>query len=1001
MVSTVTNKPASNASAPPPAATQKTLKKFDEAKQSIGAQGSTSEHKTGSHSNHAKVEGRGERGGDSSGQGSDHHDSKQTRYVNGQKVTYTDGRITRRVDMGTDAPPATTAGKSGASVTTPLSQKPTLMSGSEAMQTARPDASRVLGQPLPQNALNSTQRPVEMRSTRSTELSAKSSGAMSTDSGGANGASNVSDARTAIQGSGNNSGSSGGGSEQGGGDQGNNAPGGNAGGTGGLGAGAGGIGGGGNIRPTATGASPEPDDVSETARTARLASLGVKLPTAANKAVGQLSKMFEININPSLKAITSEARTGQTLSPYSGNVGSQLAAASQALQNLGLPLVQAQQNGKYLDSLAWTMNVDVGELAQRLGSKIETARETVAQNGPSRPILVNTKLDPNSINSATNYFGALLSSGVSVPPSSRLLEGFEVSVPAKLMLAGSGQDVDGVTKTSLPIMKALDVTVTTQQGSVQHIHIVLPNDFEGTPLNITGVTMTTPPQAIVRLADGSEVNVDISNQAAGVLSNAEDTVPRYVDGIAARTFSEGSTKFLKRLSDLTIKGTFNPGVDVNPIKLITFGPGGMRAFEGSPSNMNTNFARGLSLEETTEPIPVGFHGAPGVRISSGGATNTHTSEGVVQQFFGVTESQAQGARELASRLNSLVDDLCNKYGLSDAARADWQDLVFGADVPSVILSVKAVQELVGKSAPDDPNAPFPMLQMELDQRLRDMVIECGLEESHFVHHTPGGPGDTVLLYTGAGEFGTEWQVAARGQKFIPTLDFLLTELKNGRGIDLKDDMEKVGASFLNIRQLTMPQMDAFVADFVRPLALLHQRGGDLDMALQASGLELSELQTMSLPDIAETLRGLGTFETLNRTLESEADQFGVKFGNLFPTYVIAADTISEGSDGNLKGSDLSMERVFRNFCENSVLAMVDTLGGQPPSLGRSAAFEQVYNEGMGRLELTKQSISINGPNGDRAPVAYFSTQAEFGATFDAALAMQAGISDENLMVNLR
>jgi hypothetical protein len=270
MVSTVANKSASQASAPPPAVPQKTLKEFDKAKQFVGAQGSgsTSEHKTGSHSDHAKVQGRSERGGDSSGQGSDHHDAKQTRYVNGQKVTYTDGRITRRVDMGTDAPKGTNGAPS-------LSQKPTVMSGSEAMQTARPDLSRVLGQPLPQNALNSTPRPVEMRSTRSIEVSAKSLGTMTTD-GGANGATNVSDARTAIQGSGNNAGSSGGGGEQGGGDQGNNPPGGNIGGSGGLGAGAGGIGGGGNIRPGQTsGAADEPDpfDFDSFKRAAQLASI--------------------------------------------------------------------------------------------------------------------------------------------------------------------------------------------------------------------------------------------------------------------------------------------------------------------------------------------------------------------------------------------------------------------------------------------------------------------------------------------------------------------------------------------------------------------------------------------------------------------------------------------------------------------------------------------------------------------------------------------------------
>jgi hypothetical protein len=251
-VTSVVNRNAQAATTPPPGA-QKAADQFSkvaqqatrsgEAANTKGADGQNTAVKT----DQSKVQGRGERDQD---QGDQNHSGKQIRLVNGVRVTTTDGHVTGRVNIRSNNETNVTAGPQNTAMNTPEMKQatgPELRNPSQALPAAGPTAgSVVLTMP----------RPLEARSTRPGETSGKVSNDFASS-----GTTSSLIAEAAIRDQPDNGGSSDGGS----GDQGGDTSGGNNSGedlgSGDL--GAGGIGGGGgNInRPTATGASPEPDDV--------------------------------------------------------------------------------------------------------------------------------------------------------------------------------------------------------------------------------------------------------------------------------------------------------------------------------------------------------------------------------------------------------------------------------------------------------------------------------------------------------------------------------------------------------------------------------------------------------------------------------------------------------------------------------------------------------------------------------------------------------------------
>jgi hypothetical protein len=994
----VANRNTEAATTPPPAAQKKAADQFskvaqqarsNEAANTSGSDG----QKTAVKLDQSKVQGRGER---DQNQGDQNHPGKQTRLVNGVRVTTTDGHVTARVNIGNnDAKGA--AGSQNAAM------------GMPEMKQATGAELRNLGQASPTagNAVLTMPRLPEARTTRLGETAGKVS------SDGSSATTSFLNTEAAIRGQQNGEGSSGGGGQQGKGDQGGDTPGGNndegprtddAGGTGGAGRPRSPVAsgdGGGPVPPSGGGGLPPGPPVGPTPPSGPYIA-PPKLATASSKSIGQLSIMFEKNTNSSLRSIIADTKQGLRFSAYGGNPGSKLTLASQVLWNSGFSAQQSLTNSRHLDVLAHTMNVDVTQLGQRIADKLQAQREIIAQYTPQNPLVINTRLKPSSIEPAIEYATALFSAGVTVPAHTQQIEGYDVECPAKLVLTASSQDVDGVSKWARPPMRGLDIEVLTRLGDVTTVHVPLPDDFEGTPNNVAGVLLTVPPQAKLHLTDGSTINVEISDKNALVLSTALNSSPKFVDGAGARFFPEGSQRFLKEVSATTIKGTINPGVGVNAVKFITFGGVGDTPFEGSPGNMTSNFGRGEPSETLTKPVPRGFHGAEGIRVSAGGATETHTSEGIILQFVGMTESEASGAKELVRRMPQFVNELCDKYGISDLARADWTALVPGYENPNFIIPDRAIEQLMDASAPNDRSGPLPTMQLEIEAWLNETISDCGLDQSHRLHHYPAAPGDQVLLYSEPGaNFGVEWAVGGRGQKVIPSLNFLLTELKTDRGIDLMPELESIGGGLSGIRQLEFPEIDQFLSDVVRPLALLHQRGGNLEMALSESGIQLSELQTMSLPEIAETVRDLGVFSTSINRLEQEAAQSGVLFGNLFPAYVVCGDTIEELADGTRLGTDTSMVRVYEKLCEKAVLVMIDTMGGTPPR-ERQPFFSTVLNEQTGEVDvIPRKSPRSDGPNGEHAPTMYFANQAEFGAVFNAALLSQASIDDDKLLINPR
>jgi hypothetical protein len=209
---------------------------------------------TGVKTDQSKVQGRGERDQDQSGQ---NHPGKQTRLVNGMRVTTTDGHVTGRVKVGADDT------KSAAGSQNTGTNRP------EMRQAAGSELPRIAGQasPIATNVVLTMPRALDSRSTRPGEMAGKA-----TSDFGSNGTTSPLNAEAAIRGQQNGEGSSGGsGGQQGGGDnQGGDTSSGNDSGdnAGGSDQDTGGFGGGGNInRPTATGASPdEPDDEGELER---------------------------------------------------------------------------------------------------------------------------------------------------------------------------------------------------------------------------------------------------------------------------------------------------------------------------------------------------------------------------------------------------------------------------------------------------------------------------------------------------------------------------------------------------------------------------------------------------------------------------------------------------------------------------------------------------------------------------------------------------------------
>jgi hypothetical protein len=236
------------AASPPPAAQKKAADQFSKVAQQATRAGEAANttgsdgQKTAVKHNQSKVQGRSERDQDQDGQ---HHQGKQTRLVNGMRVTTTDGHVTGRVTLGTR--------EAKGSVNT-----------AATANTAEPV--RNTGQTLPAagSMVLATPRPLETRNSRLGET-----GKASTD--GTTGATSPLNPETAIRGQQNSGGSSGGGGQQG--QEGDTTDGNNNEGGGVVGnENTGGIGGGGgsNIRPTATGAGPDEPDGDGTTRRQRI-----------------------------------------------------------------------------------------------------------------------------------------------------------------------------------------------------------------------------------------------------------------------------------------------------------------------------------------------------------------------------------------------------------------------------------------------------------------------------------------------------------------------------------------------------------------------------------------------------------------------------------------------------------------------------------------------------------------------------------------------------------
>jgi hypothetical protein len=192
----------------------------------------------------------------------------------------------------------------------------------------------------------------------------------------------------------------------------------------------------------------------------------------------------------------------------------------------------------------------------------------------------------------------------------------------------------------------------------------------------------------------------------------------------------------------------------------------------------------------------------------------------------------------------------------------------------------------------------------------------------------------------------------------------------------------------------------FVQDFMRPLALIHQRGGNLEAALSGSNINVSDLQSMTLPEIAERMRSSGVLQDFVERKNAEANDASVKFAPLFPTIFIFADTMYE-KNGKMGGSDLGMAEAAVAWSADHEYVSVDTQAGAGASNGREPEFETAFDPEQGKLVVTKEVVDPNGPNARYAPTMLFTTQSEAGLVYEAAQKNQMALTSEQLLVNPR
>ncbi len=674
-----------------------------------------------------------------------------------------------------------------------------------------------------------------------------------------------------------------------------------------------------------------------------------KLLTPAQKAAGELSHPFNLNINAYLRETLDELRSAG-FSGYPVNKGENqlkrevdnvLRAANIAT---AAPLGSNHRTpAENMISIAKASSNNPRDLAIKLVEKTQAAKDLVAGIGPRNPVFIDGSKDPISVALGTKAVTELLSTGTKIDsfiksisifdPEQKTINSYDISINPKFASTSVHTDLDGVFAGSYG-MTGLDIKVPGPHGGNHYIHVSLENAIKGTPVEVTGIVRRSD-RSLMNMSYQDEggslkvASVPISPENANVVERALaagrriDEV-RPVEGLAARLFSADSVAYFKQVSQTNGRGgEFARGVVAPNLVANTFGSMGQATPWANAAELVTSWLRSLPPELRTS-LPPGMIDLPNVTIYSGGSAKTFGDNVAVP--FGMSARQAQGLHNAARKVPEIIDKLATKYGLSEAseaARRAWHATSFkNSDIPSIILPTEVLEEMQSRGNDTHLGKTLPDLRQEIESTFTKLIRDLDMGDFIALHHTPTPPSGNDVL----GPNTTEWQAAVKGQKAMAVYDDVAARLKSRYNFDLPKELEKRGYDNQRLRAMGVDELIHTFSTVARPI-------------IESRGLDLGKI-------------------------------------------IVAFDTLQEKS-GRLSGSDVSMLLAARALARpGDVYAVqVDTGGGRPTG-ERLPAYE--LGRDANGLVVVRPSVNPNGVNGDSAPNFYISSAAATGNLFRRA-----------------